>query len=357
MSNHYFQYIQRTLTLAKQGWPSVSPNPLVACVIVSEDKIVAEGFHKKYGEAHAEVNAINNLPLNINPKDCTLYVNLEPCSHQGKTPPCADLIISKGFKKVVICNLDPNPLVAGKGIQKLKTAGIEVITGVLEKEGAELNKRFFTFHTKHRPFFILKWAQTADGFISRWPLSENSAENKPHQRIGNEEQQKMTHQMRAEESAIMVGKNTVLIDNPFLTTRIVKGKNPVRIFIDKNLEVPETFNIYNKESETIVINGIKQEVKDNIRFIKINFQENVLKQIAQKLFELKIQSVLVEGGAVLLNSFIKEKLADEIFIFENQTLKFDNGIKAPDIALPKSKLKMNDFYLSELQFRYYREFR
>ncbi len=321
-------YMQIVLDLAKKGWPNVAPNPIVGCVIVLNDVIVVEGFHEKYGEAHAEVNAINNLPASIDPKDCTLYVNLEPCSHHGKTPPCADLIISKGFKKVVIANLDPNPLVAGKGIEKLKKSGIEVITGILEKEGLELNKRFFTFHTKHRPYFILKWAQTADGFISRLPVPENREENM----IGDKDQQEKVHQIRAEEMAIMVGKNTVLCDNPNLTTRLVEGKNPIRIFIDKNLEVPLSFNIYNSEAETIVFNMVKEEFKENIKWIKINFSENVLKQIAQKLYELKIQSVLVEGGAFLLNDFIQQKMYDEAIVYTNKELYFKTGVKAPIIG-------------------------
>jgi diaminohydroxyphosphoribosylaminopyrimidine deaminase/5-amino-6-(5-phosphoribosylamino)uracil reductase len=325
-SSHKY-YMQTALDLAKKGWPIVAPNPMVGCVIVKDDKIVAEGYHKKYGEVHAEVYAVNNLPGEIEPKDCTLYVNLEPCSHHGKTPPCADLIIGKGFKKVVIANSDPNPLVSGRGIEKLKNAGIEVVSGVLEQEGLELNKRFFTFHTKHRPYFILKWAQTADAFISRFPVPVNREENM----IGNESQQKAVHQMRSEEMAIMVGKNTVLCDNPSLTARLVKGRNPIRIFIDKNLEVPDYFNIYNQEAQTIVFNGIKEAVMENIKWIKIDFSENVLEQIAKKLFELKIQSVLVEGGAFLLNDFIRQKLYDEAIVYVNDQLYFKSGVKAPVI--------------------------
>ena len=345
MSNSDQKFMQTAIDLAKQGRPNVAPNPMVGCVIVKDDKIVAEGYHKKYGEAHAEVNAINNLPAAIDPKDCIIYINLEPCSHHGKTPPCADLIITKGFKKVVIANTDPNPLVAGKGIKALKEAGIEVIHGVLEEEGLELNRRFFTFHAKHRPYFILKWAQTADGFISRLPLPENRSENK----IGDVEQQKTVHQMRSEVAAIMVGKNTVLNDNPFLTARSVKGKNPVRIFIDKNLEVPLSFNIYNKEAETIVFNSLKEETKENVKFIKLNFSESVLKQIMQKLHELKVQSVMVEGGSFLLNKFIEENLWDEGFVFVNDDLKFEKGIKAPQINLPSEFTRSGGIKLFRLK--------
>jgi diaminohydroxyphosphoribosylaminopyrimidine deaminase/5-amino-6-(5-phosphoribosylamino)uracil reductase len=317
--------MQLALNLAQKGRGNVAPNPMVACIIVCNGKIVAEGYHQKYGEAHAEVNAINNLSKEINIADCTLYVTLEPCSHHGKTPPCADLIIGKGFKKVVICNLDPNPLVAGQGIEKLKLAGVDVITGVLEEEGAKLNKYFFTFYSKKRPYFILKWAQTADGFISKWPIPANREE----QKISSAEQQIMVHQLRSEVMGIMVGKNTLLNDNPNLTTRLVKGKNPIRIFIDKNLEVPLNFNIYNKEAETIVFNSLKEEVTENIKLIKFNFEENILKQISEKLYKLNIQSVLVEGGAFLLNDFINQKLHDEVIIYINEKLNFGTGIKAP----------------------------
>ena len=308
----------------------VAPNPLVGCVIVRNNEIVSEGHHKQYGGPHAEVNAINNLSPEIDPKDCTLFVNLEPCSHFGKTPPCADLIIKKGFKKVVISNLDPNPLVAGQGISNLKKAGIEVISGVLEKEGFEINKRFFTFHSKHRPYIILKWAQTADGFISRLPVPELRSENM----IGNREQQIISHTMRSEEMAIMVGKNTVLCDNPGLTTRLVKGRNSVRIFVDKNLEVPQSFNVYNEEAETIVFNDSRDDVNNNIRWIRIDFDRDILPQIMQALYKLNIQSVLIEGGAVLLNSFLKSGLWDEAIVFMNENLRFENGVEAPKIQLP-----------------------
>lgn len=320
--------MKRVFELAQLGWPQVSPNPLVGCIIQNQGNILSEGYHEKYGEAHAEVNAIRNLPEGINPADCILYVNLEPCSHFGKTPPCADLIISKGFKKVVVANLDPNPLVAGKGIDKLRNAGIEVITGVMEKEGLELNKRFFTFHTKKRPYYILKWAQTADGFISKLPVPVNRDENK----IGDENQQKEVHKMRAENMGIMVGKNTVLADNPSLTTRLVQGKNPARILIDRNLEIPKGFNVYNDEANTLVFNSLKSERQNNIQFIKIDFSEEVLLQISSALYHLGIQSVMVEGGAYLLNQFINKGFYDEVKIYTNKKLFFGSGVKAPVIG-------------------------
>jgi diaminohydroxyphosphoribosylaminopyrimidine deaminase/5-amino-6-(5-phosphoribosylamino)uracil reductase len=320
-------FMKHALELAAKGWPDVAPNPMVGCVIVHENKIVAEGYHHKYGEAHAEVNAIAALPSEISASECVLFVTLEPCSHFGKTPPCADLIIKSGFKKVIVCNTDPNPLVSGKGIAKLRETGIEVITGVLEEEGYKLNKRFFTFHEKKRPYIILKWAQTADGFISKWPVPKERTENM----ISTPEHQVKVHEMRASEMAIMVGKNTVVRDNPSLTTRLVPGKNPLRIFIDKKLEVPASFNMYNKAADTWVFNETRDETKDNIRFVGIDFSGNVLKQILNKLYEANIQSLIVEGGSTLLNHFISEGLYDEMSVFTNPDIKFGSGVKAPEM--------------------------
>jgi diaminohydroxyphosphoribosylaminopyrimidine deaminase/5-amino-6-(5-phosphoribosylamino)uracil reductase len=322
--------MQRAIDLAKKGWPMVAPNPMVACVIVHRDQIVAEGYHQQFGQAHAEVNAIKDLPASIRPQDCELYVTLEPCSHQGKTPPCADLIISKGFKKVIIASMDPNPLVSGRGIKKLETAGIKVVSGILEKEARQLNKRFFTFFEKKRPYIFLKWAQTADGFISRLPVPLKREENI----ISGEVAQKRVHQIRAQVMGIFVGKNTVLNDNPFLTTRLVAGKNPVRIFMDERLEVPRHFNIYNKEAETIVFNAITELEEDNIQFIKIDFNDNLLLTILNKLYEKNIQSILIEGGARLLNGVLAQNLWDEILIFENPDLEFTKGLLAPAVELP-----------------------
>lgn len=324
-----YHIMEHALSLAKKGWPNVAPNPMVGCVITHNGVIVASGYHEKFGGPHAEVNAINNLSPEIDPSECTLYVTLEPCSHFGKTPPCADLIIKKGFKKVIVCNLDPNPLVAGKGLEKLKAANIEVISGVLEEEGRKLNKRFFTFFEEKRPYYILKWAQTADGFISRSLSPINKDENK----ISGPESQKLVHQIRAEEMGIMVGKNTVLNDNPNLTTRLVEGNNPVRLFIDKNLEVPKNFNVYDNNAKTIVFNEIKNEERGNIQFVKLNFELNVLSQISDKLYELNIQSVLVEGGSRVLNDFMQQNIFDEILVFENPKLKFGEGLKAPNLNL------------------------
>jgi diaminohydroxyphosphoribosylaminopyrimidine deaminase/5-amino-6-(5-phosphoribosylamino)uracil reductase len=321
-------FMQLTLDLAERGWPAVSPNPMVGCLIVKNDKVLASGFHRRFGEAHAEVMAINNLATHISPADCTLYVNLEPCSHFGKTPPCADLIISKGFKKVVIACSDPNPQVSGRGIQKLKQAGIEVVQGILEKEARHLNRRFITFHENKRPYFMLKWAQTADGFISR-----GAAMQAERDQITGHEANKFVHHLRSEVMGIMIGKNTALKDNPFLTTRLVVGKNPTRVLIDQQLQVPLTFNIYNADAETIVFNGIKSDIENNIRYIQIDFKKNILQQVSKQLFELNIQSVLVEGGKFLLDDFISQNLWDEMAVLQNPNLVFRTGIQAPAFDL------------------------
>lgn len=326
--NHEY-YMQQAFDLAKQGWPNVAPNPMVGSVIVKNNEVISSGFHKKFGEAHAEVNAIQNLPSGVSPADCILYVTLEPCSHYGKTPPCADLIIEKGFKNVVVASLDPNPLVSGRGIKKMKDAGITVTTGILEQQGKELNKRFIRFHENKRPYFLLKWAITADGFISKIPYPKNREENF----ITRREAQEYVHGIRADVMGIFVGKNTVLNDNPHLTTRLVKGKNPVRIFTDRNLEVPGNFNVYNDEAPTLVFNSLKDEEKGNIRYIKLDFGTNILPQINEKLYQMQIQSVLVEGGAFLVNEFMKNDLWDEVLVFQNPDLHFSQGVKAPEFAL------------------------
>lgn len=329
---NHSSYMQHALRIAAFGWPSVAPNPMVGCVIVKDDKIIAEGHHRKYGEAHAEVNAINSLSENFDFSDCTLYVNLEPCSHHGKTPPCSDLIIAKKFKRVVICNVDTNPLVGGKGIERLKKAGIKVETGILESEGRELNKRFFTFHEKKRPYIILKWAQTNDGFISKQPLPENKDENW----ITGEDGKKLVHLWRSQEQAIMIGTNTVINDNPELTVRLVEGKNPIRIVLDKDLKLKLNLAIFNNVAETLVFTGIKRESKNNIRYFEIDFYENVLRQVLNKLFELNISSIIIEGGTTLLQSFINENLWDEARVFINPNKNFENGIKAPLFDLGKA---------------------
>lgn len=326
--NHEY-YMKEALNRARKGWPQVSPNPAVGCVIVRDDEIVARGYHEQYGGPHAEVNAISALPEEVRPEDCILYVTLEPCSHFGKTPPCSDLIIRKGFKTVVVACEDPNPLVRGRGIKKLREAGVEVITGVMEKEAADLNKHFMVFHKEKRPYVILKWALTEDGFISRMPVPANQEQNS----ITGQKAKERVHNMRSEVMAILIGKNTALADNPKLTTRLVKGRNPIRLLIDKNLEVPDNYAIYNEEAATIIFNSKKEAAEGHLQFVKLDFNVKILPQVLQKLAKLNIQSVLVEGGTVTINKFLENGSWDEVFVFQNPDLLFGSGLKGPGFAL------------------------
>lgn len=321
-------YINRCLEIARNGLGSVAPNPLVGSVIVNNQKIIAEGYHQIFGGPHAEVNAINQIENSEILKSSCLYVNLEPCSHFGKTPPCANLIIEKNIPEVVICNHDPFDKVKGNGIKLLQNAGVKVKTGILEQKGWFLNRRFFTFHTQKRPYIILKWAESSDGFMSK---NENKSTI-----ISNEINQKMVHKWRSEEQAIMVGKNTALSDNPSLTVRNWQGKNPIRVLIDKNLEVPQHFQLYDKTTKTIVFNQLKSQDLDTIQLIKIDFSEAVENQILEHLFKLNIQSIIIEGGAFLLNQFIKHNLWDEARITKSDEV-FSKGLSAPDFPFQPMK--------------------
>lgn len=322
-------YMQRCLQLAKQGMGSVSPNPMVGCVIVNEGKIIGEGYHQKIGEAHAEVNAINAVINTYGDqaadllKTATAYVSLEPCAHFGKTPPCADLLVKHQLKRVVIANTDPFEGVNGKGIAKLKDAGILVETGVLAAEASWLNRRFFTRIKKQRPYIILKWAETKDGFFAPKDAQQRW--------ITGELAKQYSHQWRSEEDAILVGKQTTLVDNPSLTTRAINGKNPIRIVIDKDLNIPTTYQIYNSEAKTIVFNEHKTAVEANIHYVQMEDMHFYLAQkIAFQLYLMDIQSVIIEGGVKILNQFITAQLWDEARIFTGNTTWAD-GIKAPSI--------------------------
>jgi diaminohydroxyphosphoribosylaminopyrimidine deaminase/5-amino-6-(5-phosphoribosylamino)uracil reductase len=324
MQNHE-TYMLRCIELAKKGMGNVAPNPLVGCVIVDNDVIISEGFHSAFGNEHAEPNAIKKVDDALLKKS-TLYVNLEPCSHFGKTPPCADLIISKGIKKVVVGNLDVNPLVAGNGIKKLQEAGIEVVHGILSEACKDLNKRFFTFHEKKRPYVILKWAQTNDGFMSKMPLPANTSENW----ITGLESKTLVHQWRTEEQAILVGHNTVVADNPQLTARLHEGNNPIRIVIDRSLDLDLHYNVFDNKAKTLIFNSIKNETIKNLHWIKIDFT-HFMDELLHQLYQLNINSVIVEGGARTLDHFINTGLWDEARIFINPNLNFENGIEAPMI--------------------------
>ncbi|SFH50475.1 bifunctional diaminohydroxyphosphoribosylaminopyrimidine deaminase/5-amino-6-(5-phosphoribosylamino)uracil reductase RibD [Pedobacter insulae] len=322
-------YMQRCLELAKLGMGKVSPNPMVGCVIVHENQIIGEGYHQKYGEAHAEVNAVNEVLLKFGDeannllKNATAYVNLEPCAHFGKTPPCADLLVRHRLKKVVIGNTDPFAGVSGKGIAKLKDAGIEVALGVLADKCTWLNRRFFTRIQHQRPFIILKWAQTANGYFA--PLDGS------RRWITGAAAKQLTHLWRSEEDAILVGKKTALIDNPQLTNRSIAGKNPIRIIIDRGLSIPLTYNVYNEEAKTIIFNELKTEVKANIHFVQMEDMEFYLAQkVAFQLYLMDIQSVIIEGGTHILNQFITGNLWDEARIFTSSTT-WEDGIHSPVI--------------------------
>lgn len=325
------KYIDRCIKLARRGAGHVSPNPMVGCVIVHNENIIGEGYHQIYGEAHAEVNAINSVADHKLLKESTIYVSLEPCAHYGKTPPCADLIVSKQIPKVVIGSIDPFAKVAGKGIEILKNGGAEVITGVLKNQCDELNKRFFTFHEKKRPFIILKWAQTLDGFID----IDRSAEafGEPTW-ITGDAALKRVHRMRAEEDAIMVGTNTAEKDNPSLTVRHCEGENPLRIVIDKNLRLSAGLHLFDNSTPTLVFNAIKTESHKNTEFIKIDFGQNLLEQLLEKLHAKNILSLIVEGGRQLLETFIAEGLWDEAHVYTGNK-RFLNGIEAPEINCNK----------------------
>lgn len=324
MQHHHEIFMTRCLELAKNGLGSTYPNPLVGCVIVYNEEIIGEGWHQEAGKPHAEVNAISAvqrqelLPLS------TLYVNLEPCSHYGRTPPCADLIIEKKIKKVVIGSVDIHEKVKGSGIARLEKNGVEVVTGILESECGLLNKRFFTFHRLQRPYVILKWAQTADAYI--FPEAEQK-KGAPVW-ISNAYSQLRVHQWRSQEGSILVGKNTVLQDDPKLNTRNYKGSSPVRLVIDKGLDIPESRHIYDQQHETIIFNGLKEGLDRKVKFVKIDFAKGVIGQILGHLHDAALQSLIVEGGAYTLNEFIREGLWDEARVFYSD-IRFEKGIKAP----------------------------
>ena len=337
--DHEF-YMQRCLDLAYKALGKTYPNPIVGCVIVHNGEIIGEGFHEKAGENHAEINAIKSVKNTELLKESTIYVSLEPCSHFGKTPPCANKIVEIGFKKVVIGCLDSNKAVNGKGKKIIEDAGIEVISGILEQKCKIANKRFFTFQEKKRPFIVLKWAESGDGFLDQ---------NRQPTQIGNSLTKQFVHQLRSQEEAILVGTKTALTDDPSLTTREIEGRNPVRILLDLDLKVPENFKIFNGEAKTIVFNTKKNSVLNDLIFVKIN-RENVAEEMLKHLYELQIQSVLVEGGAFTLQQFINNNLWDEAIIIKNENLLLENGTKAPILsAKPEKVLKMRQNFVEFYQ--------
>ena len=334
-------YIKRCIELAKNGLGTTYPNPLVGSVIVYDGKIIGEGWHKKAGEPHAEVNAVLSVKDKTLLQKSTIYVSLEPCSHFGKTPPCCDLIIQNKIPNVVIGTIDPNEKVAGNGIKKLIEAGIHVTVGVLEDECNELNKRFFTFHQKKRPYVILKWAETQDGFIA----PKEKLENKPVW-ITNTYSRQLVHKWRSEEQAILVGTQTVIDDNPKLDVRDWKGQNPVRIIIDQNNRTPKNNHILDNQTKTIILCKSSINIdKENCIFEVIDFENNIAHQIVKVLFRHQIQSVIIEGGRQTLQTFINENIWDEARIFIGKSI-FSSGTKAP--ALEKKHFEKHSIGNDEL---------
>ncbi len=346
MYNQHEYFMRRCLDLAALGIGSVSPNPMVGCVIVNGDKIIGEGYHSVNGGDHAEVVAINSIGINKINKDTTLYVSLEPCAHFGKTPPCSEKIIASGIKNVIIGCKDINPVVSGKGIEALKKKNINVTCGVLEKESIDLNKRFFTYYKKRRPYVVLKWAQTKDGFLDR---TRSSKKDIGINWISAPETKSLVHKWRSEEQAILVGRNTVLYDNPSLTVREWEGDNPIRIIIDSQLQTNIKGNTFSDGSKTFILNRIKSEVVKNIEYIKI--PETSTKYILEELHKRGIQSVLIEGGSRTLQYFIIDRAWDEARVIVGNQY-FDDGVKAPVISkIPNDSI---DFGEDKIYF-YYRK--
>ena len=308
--------MQVCIDLALKGFPLAFPNPMVGCVIVHNDSIIGQGYHQQFGSHHAEVNAIASVENKELLEQSTLYVSLEPCTHFGKTPPCVDLIVNSKIPRVVIGSLDTFSEVNGKGIQRLKETGIEVLTKVLEKECRAINKRFFTFHEKKRPYIILKWAQTSDGYIA--PLNQ-----KEPLWISSPESKILVHQWRSQEQAILVGRKTVELDNPLLTTREVKGKNPIRIVLDRKLSLNKDLLIFNDDAPTLVVNN--KLSSDN--HLKIDFN-NLAPSLLKELHSRNIQSIIIEGGALTLNTFIDAKVWDEARVFTSKKT-LEKGVQSP----------------------------
>lgn len=315
--------MKRCIELASKEIGNTYPNPLVGCVIVYENKIIGEGSHQAYGDKHAEVNAINSVNDKNILKDSTLYVNLEPCNHYGKTPPCTDIILKYKIKNVVIGSSDPNRMVEGGGIERLEANGCNVTYGVLENECNHLNKRFFTYHKQKRPYVILKWAESNDGFIS--PIK---SEREVYW-ISGDKSKKLSHRWRSEEHSILVGVQTIIDDDPMLTTRLVDGKNPIRIILDPNCRIPLNSKVFSKDSKTIILSKTENNsIEKNIRIINYDKMEFILRS----LYDLKLQSVIIEGGAKTIKNFLDHDSWDSIRIFKsNQNLK--NGIKSPKIDI------------------------
>ena len=309
--------------LAQKGQRLVSPNPMVGAVLVVDEKIIGEGYHQKYGGPHAEVMAIQSVQDQSLLSKATLYVNLEPCSHFGKTPPCADLVLHSKIPRVVIGAQDPNPKVNGAGISRLRQAGVDVTVGILETECRSLNHRFYTNHLLKRPYVILKWAETSDGYISRG--------NGVMDWISSEESRKLSHAWRAEEDAILVGTETARTDNPELTVRHVMGMNPTRVVIDRRLSLPHNLKLFDRSVPTIVVNETVDREEGSLRFLQIPFGESFVPTLLSRLLDLRLASLIVEGGGKTLQSFFDAGAWDTARVFRSPTI-FGSGVRAPRIV-------------------------
>jgi diaminohydroxyphosphoribosylaminopyrimidine deaminase / 5-amino-6-(5-phosphoribosylamino)uracil reductase len=321
------QYMLRCLELASNGICSVAPNPMVGAVIVKDDQIIGEGYHQRFGEAHAEVNAINSVTNKQSLRNSTMYINLEPCIHFGKTPPCAELIKEVGIPRVIVATSDPNPMVNGKGINFLRQSGCQVLTGVLEKEANELNHRFFHFHRKGRPYFILKWAETEDGFIDK---IRNTADPLQPNWITDDICRMLVHRWRTEEQAVMIGTNTALLDNPQLNSRYWPGNQPIKLILDRDLKIPLNFELFTHSAPLYIFNSRANKDEGFSHYQKIDFGR-LLDELIIFLSNKGIQSVMIEGGSKLIQSFIDKGIWDEARIFTGPIL-FGKGVKAPAIS-------------------------
>lgn len=318
-------FMQRCLDLAILGMGDVAPNPMVGCVIVHQGLIIGEGYHQQFGQAHAEVNAIQAV---LSPEllaQSTLYVSLEPCAHFGKTPPCADLIIKSGIPHVVIGTIDPFVKVAGAGIERMEKAGIKVEVGLLEKECRELNRRFFTFHAQKRPYVILKWAQTLDGF-----MDTDRTETQHPTWITNAISKRLVHKQRSQESAILIGTNTAAYDNPALTVREWTGNQPIRMVLDRALRLDHSLCVFDQKAPTWIFTREEQSNAQDLRYIRLDYNRDILPQIMAALYNHQVLSLIVEGGSILLNSFLQAGLWDEAFVYTGNQY-FGKGVPAPHI--------------------------
>ena len=335
------KYIKRCIQLSKNGLGTTRPNPMVGCVIVCKDVVIGEGYTSPYGGNHAEVNAIASVKDKTLLKQATLYVSLEPCSHFGKTPPCSNLIVESEILNVVVGVIDDNSLVSGKGVEYLKANGIDVVVGVLEEECKEVNKRFFAFHHKKRPYIILKWAETKDGFIDKKRAKD--AVKQPTW-ISNSYSQQLVHKWRGEEHAIMVGTNTVIEDNPKLNVRLWSGENPIRLVLDNSMRIPDDLHVFDGSVKTIVFTGSKAIFNSegkNIQLVEVDCSKSIPAQICAYLFQQDIQSVIIEGGAQTLQSFINAGVWDEARIFVGDVI-FGEGLKSPLIEGELKEFKTID---------------